>query len=180
MLSDVRIEEYLLDGRIVIDPYPSDRQIQPCSVDLRLGSKILKYKDSWTDISLDNPYSLRTYELDITDRIYSLKPGEFILASTEELIHIPDYIAARVEGKSSLGRMGLLVHVTAGFIDPGFKGNITLELKNLNNRPIQLRKGMLISQICFVELKDPVACPYGSPDLGSHYQDSKGTVGPRR
>ena len=116
----------------------------------------------------------------VTDRDFTIKPGEFILASTEEYIYIPHWIAARVEGKSTLGRIGLMVHVTAGFIDPGFPGNITLELKNLNNRSIIIRRFMQIAQICFTEIDGDVERPYGSPGLGSHYQNSKGTVGPRR
>ena len=105
-----------------------------------------------------------------------MEPGDFILGSTVEHIEVPPDLAARVEGKSSLGRLGLMVHVTAGFIDPGFKGNITLELKNLSHRSITLKTGMPISQICFEELSGKVLRPYGSEGLGSKYQSSKGTV----
>lgn len=152
ILSDSAIREELTKGSLVIKPNPLDKAIQPASVDLHLES-------NWLGHSLD--------------------PGEFFLSSTLEWIEIPHYLAARVEGVSSLARNGLLVHATAGFIDPGFRGNITLELKNISSDIISLLPGMRISQICFLKVEGNVLRPYGSEGLGSKYQDSKGTVAPK-
>lgn len=161
--------------RIIIDPLPEI--IQPASVDLSLASKLKMLDDGLNVLSVDrNP---RYRDIEIDDDGYRLMPGCFVLGSTQERIEVPHDVVARVEGKSSLGRLGLMVHVTAGFIDPGFRGNITLELKNLNTSPILLTVGMLISQLCFqsgIGFADKV---YGSPGLGSKYQDSEGTVGVR-
>lgn len=168
ILSDSEIARRLAlpeghDGRIVITPKPE--VIQPASVDLHLSSD-LHYLEEGTSTH-------------IAPEGYSMHPGEFLLGSTVEHVEMPTNLAARVEGKSSLGRIGLMVHVTAGFIDPGFRGNITLELKNLSSMPITLEEGMPISQLCFQRVVGVVLRPYGSEGLNSKYQDSKGTVGSR-
>lgn len=169
ILSDseiIRRMDMVANNRIVIDPYPKPEAMQAASVDLHLSDKLVFfYKEAQRGLAAE-----------MKNGMFQLDPGRFILGSTIERVEIPKDLAARVEGKSSLGRIGLLVHVTAGFIDPGFKGNITLELKNLSPLPIILKERMAISQMCFEELSGPVARPYGSRGLGSHYQDSEGTV----
>ena len=117
--------------------------------------------------------------LNLTNMAYALRPGEFILGSTVEAVSIPDYLACRFEGKSSLGRIGLTTHVTAGFVDPGFQGTITLEIKNENQFPILLKPGMLIGQLCFIRLNTKVDRMYGSAGLGSHYQNQSGPTASR-
>lgn len=163
ILSDseiMRRMELMSEQRIVINPEPDMRAIQPASVDLRLSPQII-YKGIPGRVKDDK---------------YVMTPGQFVFGSTIERIEVPPDLAARVEGKSSLGRVGLMVHVTAGFIDPGFRGNITLELKNLSDEPITLEVGMPISQVCFLEVFGKVLRPYGSEELGSKYQDSEGTI----
>lgn len=148
------------DERIVITPAPEI--VQPASVDLHLSS----------DINLFD----KSPNVEIDPKGYTIFPGQFLLGSTVEHVEIPNDLTARVEGKSSLGRIGLMVHVTAGFIDPGFRGNITLELKNLSIFSISLSTGMPISQLCFQKIFGKVLRPYGSDELDSKYQNSKGTV----
>ena len=164
-ISDSEIKRLLQSEKLVINPKPEDNQIQPASVDLRLSS----------DIILDlASYTKRT----IPSEGIQLEPGDCALGSTVEWVEIPNFLTDRVEGKSSLGRNFLMVHV-AGFIDPGFKGNITLELKNLGRFSLTLKPGMKISQLCFDYITGEVERPYGSDGLGSHYQNSVGTIGPR-
>lgn len=156
--------------------YPfKDEYLQPCSYDLHLDISIMRVDFSdYTEISAKTfksyPNEIFKKSL-ISDDGYLLGPGEFILGTTVEKIFIPDNIAGRFEGKSSLGRIGLATHVTAGFIDPGFRGNITLEIKNENSVAIRLYPKQSIGQICFYEVDRKVNRPYGSGGLGSHYQD---------
>ena len=165
MLSDRNISQlqYLLElqGEMgLIYPFFYD-QMQPCSYDLRLASDLK---------------TIRGKTINLNDGDYTLKPNEFILGSTFECIHIPNNISAFVDGKSSLGRLGISVHITAGFIDAGFEGNVTLEIKNNSDNQFKLSKNMLIGQIIFFELKDECMRPYGSDGLNNHYQNSEGTI----
>jgi len=159
ILSDRDIKLELVDESLKIIPSP--KIIQPASVDLRLGDDIKSLNgDSWN----------------LNNGGYNLEPGEFVLASTYEHVEIPDYLVGIVDGKSSLGRLGIMVHVTAGYIDPGFKGNITLELYNCSNQTFKLHKRIPICQLVLEQLSSKCDNPYGSKDLNSHYQNSKGTV----
>jgi dCTP deaminase len=150
----------------IIDPF-DEACVQPASYDVHLGDSFRKYRSVRT-IDPQDSSTISTRE--ILSNSLIIKPGEFFLGSTQEKIDIPGNIVARVEGKSSLGRIGLIVHATAGFIDPGFKGILTLELYNCNAAPIQLRAGMKIAQISFTYLTQSASRPYGHPELGSHYQ----------
>lgn len=177
-LSDSEIRKRLLDRSLIIEPPPSDSDMQPASVDLHLANDIMKVSQQNWVIRPDEDVWYIKKTLDSDDpRGFALEPHQFVLSSTLEWVEVPDDLAARVEGKSSLGRLGLIVHATAGFIDPGFRGNITLELMNLNSVPILLSPGMEIAQICLSPMIGKVERPYGSDGLGSRYQDSKGVVG---
>ena len=166
----------------LIDPFSED-QLQPWSYDVRLDGRIKRFvEDRYSSrIHVINGYTkelmgISMDTLNIANMAYVLRPGEFILGSTVESVSIPDYLACRFEGKSSLGRIGLTTHVTAGFIDPGFQGTITLEIKNENQFPILLKPGMLIGQLCFIRLDAKVNRMYGSAELGSHYQNQIGVT----
>lgn len=163
MLADRDILDAVYNGRIGVCPEPRDQAYQPASLDIRLG-EVEK-----------NPCTcyLCTEDGEVGWRIM---PGDFVLASTLEEVLLPDDIAARVEGKSSLGRLGLAVHITAGFIDPGFRGQITLELKNMGNEEIMLRKGQYVAQLSFHQLMSRARRPYGSAGLNSHYQNQRGVT----
>jgi len=171
VLSDRSIREELAAGRILIEPLREDA-IQPASVDLHLDRVFRIFRIS------RRPYvDVREPTEDLTERIvitddepFIVQPGSFVLAGTIEHIALPDDLVARVDGKSSLGRLGLLVHATAGYVDPGWRGNLTLELSNQSQMPIALYYGMKIAQISFYRLSTPVERPYGSPGLGSKYQ----------
>lgn len=182
-LSDSEIKRRMLvKGReqIIITPEPGWHCIQPTSVDLHLSSMLRLYPQPvpGQPLILDPEQGADTREQGF--ETYVMVPGDFILASTFEHVTIPTDLVAIVEGKSSLGRVGLAVHITAGFIDPGFRGNITLELKNVNAHPIKLTGGMAICQLCFETILGTVERPYGSPGLRSRYQNSEGTIGARR
>ncbi len=171
VLSDRTIREQLAEGRIVIDPLdPSD--VQPASVDLHLDRKLLVFRNSrraLIDVREDLDGLTEIEEIpDVQPLI--LHPGEFVLASTLEYIALPDDLVARLEGKSSLGRIGLLIHSTAGYVDPGWKGHLTLELSNVASLPVTLYYGMKIGQISFLRLTTPAENLYGSKALGSKYQ----------
>lgn len=168
-----RFERHLAIG---IDPFDESR-VQPASVDLTLADEWLTFPASDHAIDMDDAKHVET-EKTIAEA-YLLMPHELILCSTAEYVEIPGDLQAQVHGKSSLGRLGLLVHVTAGFIDPGFKGKITLEMYNLNNRPILLRAGKPICQLSFTALSQPAEFPYGHEKLGSHYQDQREVTGSR-
>ena len=170
VLSDRTIKMMLSEGKIVVEPL-GDGCIQPASVDVHLDKHILVFRNSRRPfIDVREDLSDLTEMEEISDQPFMLHPGEFVLGSTLETIEIPDDLVARLEGKSSLGRVGLLIHSTAGYVDPGWKGHLTLELSNVANLPITLYHGMKIGQLSFLQLSTPADNPYGSPELGSKYQ----------
>jgi dCTP deaminase len=175
LLSDRDIRAEVDLGRVVLDPYLSD-MVQPSSVDIRLDRFFRVFENHrypHIDPAADQPDLTRAVE-PVADEPFILHPGEFVLGSTYEAVGLPDDIAARLEGKSSLGRLGLLTHSTAGFIDPGFSGHVTLELSNAATLPIKLWPGMKIGQLCFFRLSSPAEHPYGSARHGSRYQGQRG------
>jgi dCTP deaminase len=175
LLSDRDIRAEVDRGRVVLEPYDAD-MVQPSSVDVRLDRYFRVFENHrypHIDPSEDQPELTRPVE-PTGDEPFILHPGEFVLGSTLELVALADDIAARLEGKSSLGRLGLLTHSTAGFIDPGFSGHVTLELSNVATLPIKLWPGMKIGQLCFFRLSSPAEEPYGSQRTGSRYQDQRG------
>lgn len=177
ILSDRSIREFLAAKRITIEPLSADC-IQPSSIDLHLSTDFLVFRNS------RRPFiDVREPQGDLTDLIqipstesFILHPGEFVLGSTTEIVGIPNDLVGRLDGKSSLGRCGLMIHSTAGYVDPGFYGRLTLELSNVANLPIALYPGMRIAQISFVLMTTAADVPYGSSSLGSKYQ---GQMGPR-
>ncbi len=176
VLSDRSIKEEIEKGRIVIQPLDPSC-IQPASVDVHLDRQLRVFSGRGYGLSIDPRTGVddRTELRHIAeDESFELVPGEFVLASTLEYITLPADMVGRLEGKSSLGRIGLLVHSTAGFVDPGWKGNLTLELSNVSRFPICLFYGMAIGQISFLQLTTPAQRPYGSPGLGSKYQGQTG------
>jgi dCTP deaminase len=175
LLSDRDIRGDVDAGRIVLEPY-DDAMVQPSSVDVRLDRRFRVFENHLyphIDPSEHQPDLTRVVEPE-GDEAFILHPGEFVLASTYEQVTLPDDVAARLEGKSSLGRLGLLTHSTAGFIDPGFSGHVTLELSNVATLPIKLWPGMKIGQLCFFRLSSPSEHPYGSAKHGSRYQGQRG------
>ena len=175
LLSDRDIRVQIDQGRVTIDPFDTD-MIQPSSVDIRLDRYFRVFENHrypHIDPAEDQPELTRPVEPDGAEP-FILHPGEFVLGSTYEIITLPADIAARLEGKSSLGRLGLLTHSTAGFIDPGFSGHVTLELSNVATLPIKLWPGMKIGQFCFFQLSSPAENPYGSAKYGSRYQGQRG------
>lgn len=175
LLSDRDIREQVNSGRVRIEPFDSG-MIQPSSIDVRLDRffRVFEnHKYSVIDPSVEQGELTREVEV-APDEFFVLHPGEFVLASTYEIVSLPDDIAGRLEGKSSLGRLGLLTHSTAGFIDPGFSGHITLELSNVANLPVKLFPGMKIGQLCLIKLSSPAEHPYGSALYGSRYQGQRG------
>ncbi len=180
LLSDRDIRAQLDSGRVVLEPYEPG-MIQPSSIDVRLDKFFRlfdNHKYTVIDPSLDQPELTRLVEVE-PDKAFVLHPGEFVLGSTYESVTLPDDVAARLEGKSSLGRLGLLTHSTAGFIDPGFSGHVTLELSNVATLPITLWPGMKIGQLCFFQLSSPAEEPYGSSRYGSRYQGQRGPTASR-
>jgi dCTP deaminase len=180
LLSDRDIRKELAEGRVVLDPL-DDAMVQPSSVDVRLDRFFRlfdNHKYAVIDPAQDQPDLTRLVEVEGDDP-FVLHPGEFVLGSTYETVTLPDDVAARLEGKSSLGRLGLLTHSTAGFIDPGFSGHVTLELSNVATLPIQLWPGMKIGQLCFFRLSSPAEHPYGSDRYGSRYQGQRGPTASR-
>jgi dCTP deaminase len=171
VLSDRTIRRLVDDGRLVVDPWDPEL-VQPASVDLRLGDSFRVFHNHRvTAIDLRDPPTNLTEEVVVPDEVpFAIHPGEFVLGRTLEYVEIPDDVVARIEGKSSLGRLGLIVHATAGFVDPGFRGTLTLEITNLTRVPIKLYAGLLIAQLSFMALDAPAERPYGSDELGSHYQ----------
>ena len=180
LLSDRDIRAEIAANRGGVEPF-DEAMIQPSSVDVRL--------DKFFRVFENHKYSVidpSTEQAELTreviaegDEPFILHPGEFVLASTYEVITLPDDIAGRLEGKSSLGRLGLLTHSTAGFIDPGFSGHITLELSNVANLPVKLFPGMKIGQLCLIKLSSPAEHPYGSEKYGSRYQGQRGPTASR-
>jgi dCTP deaminase len=177
ILSDRSIREQMSEGRIVIDPL-GPNAVQPASVDIRLDSEILVFRNNWrTHIDVMKPADDVVEKITVEEgRPFLLHPGQFALGSTLEAVTIPDDIVARIEGKSSLARYGLLIHSTAGFVDPGWTGNLTLEFSNVGILGITLHKGMKIGHISFTKLTTPAENPYGSRELRSKYQGQGGPV----
>ena len=175
VLSDRTIREEIDSGRIVIDPFePSN--VQPSSVDVRVDRLFRVFQNHRRGI-----IDVREKMEDLTELVttdgdepFILHPGEFVLGQTLERVTLPNDLVARLEGKSSLGRLGLLIHSTAGFVDSGFSGNLTLELSNVANLPITIYFGMKIGQVSFMQLSEPAETPYGSSELGSKYQGQRG------
>ena len=175
LLSDRDIKAEINAGRVKVEPFDG-AMIQPSSVDVRLDRffRVFEnHKYSVIDPSIEQSDLTREVAVEAKEE-FILHPGEFVLASTYEVITLPDDIAGRLEGKSSLGRLGLLTHSTAGFIDPGFSGHITLELSNVANLPVKLFPGMKIGQLCLIKLSSPAENPYGSALYGSRYQGQRG------
>lgn len=180
LLSDRDIRAAVDAGRIRLDPWDPS-MVQPSSVDVRLDRYFRlfdNHKYPVIDPSQDQPELTRLVELPAGES-FVLHPGEFVLGSTLESVTLADDLAARVEGKSSLGRLGLLTHATAGFVDPGFSGHVTLELSNVATLPIMLHPGMKVGQLCFFRLSSPAEHPYGSASYGSHYQGQRGPTASR-
>lgn len=187
LMTDLEIKRMQIADN-VITPYFSD-QLQPCSYDVTLSDEFKIYTkkqyqyepDAYIDIAerrIGSGLSVETIDKHILVDGLRLEPGAFVIGSTNEYVHIPYDVAARFEGKSTNGRFGLTTHITAGFIDPGFEGNITLEIRNDNTVPLILKPGMRIGQLCFYQLDHPVYKPYGSKGLKSHYQGQTGPTIP--
>ena len=180
LLSDRDIKKELAAGRIGLEPFTTD-MVQPSSVDVRLDRYFRlfdNHKYPFIDPAADQPDLTQLIETS-PDEAFILHPGEFVLGATFEQVSLPDDVAARLEGKSSLGRLGLLTHSTAGFIDPGFSGHVTLELSNVATLPIKLWPGMKIGQLCFIRTSSPVINPYGSGVYANRYQGQRGPTASR-
>ena len=175
ILSDRDIKDAVAAGRVRIEPF-AEADVQPSSVDLRVDRFFRTFHNA------RHPYiDVKREMVDLTELVevpeeeaFILHPGEFVLGSTREYVRLPDDLVARLEGKSSLGRLGLLIHSTAGYVDPGFEGHLTLELSNVANLPITIYPGMKIGQISFFTLSSPAETPYGRGGIGSKYQGQKG------
>jgi dCTP deaminase len=175
ILSDRSMRQQIEAGRIVIEPF-DERCIQPSSIDVKIGNLFRVFRNH-TSAVID----VKQRQEDLTelvtipeDGVFMLHPGEFVLGSTLERVAVPDDLVARIDGKSSLGRLGLIIHSTAGFIDPGFDGHITLELTNIATLPITLYPGMKVGQVSFVQMTTAAEHPYGSGARGSKYQGQRG------
>jgi len=174
ILSDRDIRAAIKAGRIVIDPFVADA-VQPSSVDLHLDRRFRVFRNSrypFIDVREPQPDLTELVEIDV-EQPFILHPGEFVLGSTLERVALPDDLVGRLEGKSSLGRLGLLIHSTAGYVDPGWDGNLTLELSNVANLPITLYYGMKIGQISFQRMSSPVEIAYGDERIGSRYRGQR-------
>ena len=175
ILSDKTIKDYLEEGKIVIDPLKDEQQIQPSSVDMRLGDEFKVFK------VIRKPYIDPKDEEDIAEYMESstvpegeafiIHPNEFALATTQEYVKVPDDLVARVEGRSSMGRLGVTMHVTAGYVDPGFEGRITLEISNIGAMPVALYPGQRVCQLVFETMTTPAELPYGHPKRNSKYMN---------
>jgi dCTP deaminase len=174
VLSDRAIRRLIAEGRIGIEPFEPSL-MQPSSLDVRVDRYFRVFRNSrypYIDVKVEQEELTELVEAG--DDAFILHPGEFVLGSTLERVTLPDDLVARLEGKSSLGRLGLLIHSTAGFIDPGWDGHVTLELSNVANLPITIYPGMKIGQLSFVQLSEPAERPYGSAGIGSKYQGQRG------
>jgi len=178
ILSDADILDRLADGDLVVEPLVDvDQQVQPASVDLRLGERFLEFQR--TNISCIHPTEADEVGEYVTETTvpegdeFILHPGDFVLGTTTERVEVPPDLLATVQGRSSLGRLAIVIHATAGIVDPGYNGQITLELSNLGTAPVALTPGMRVSQLIFTELKSPAKRPYGT-DRDSKYQDQDG------
>jgi dCTP deaminase len=175
ILSDRDIRAAIDSGRIGIEPF-AERDVQPSSVDLRVDRFFRTFHNArhpFIDVKRPMDDLTELVEVDESEA-FILHPGEFVLGSTREYVRLPDDLVARLEGKSSLGRLGLLIHSTAGYVDPGFEGHLTLELSNVAHLPITIYPGMRIGQISFFRLSSPADRPYGSKGVGSKYQGQRG------
>jgi len=175
VLSDAAIRRLIESGRILVEPY-EPALMQPSSLDVRVDRLFRVFRNSrypYIDVKQEQEELTELVEAN-GDEPFILHPGEFVLGSTLERIVLPNDLVARLEGKSSLGRLGLLIHSTAGFIDPGWDGHVTLELSNVANLPITIYPEMKIGQLSFVQLSEPAEKPYGSGGLGSKYQGQRG------
>jgi dCTP deaminase len=180
ILADVDIRKELAAGRIEIEPF-DEACVQPSSVDLHVDSQFRVFANSrypYIDVRAPMPDLTELVEVEGDDP-FILHPGEFVLGSTRERVRLPDDLVARLEGKSSLGRLGLLIHSTAGYVDPGWNGYLTLELSNVANLPITIYAGMKIGQISFFRLTSAAENPYGSTETGSKYQGQRGPTASR-
>jgi dCTP deaminase len=180
ILSDRTIREEIAAGRIVVEPF-DDACIQPSSIDLHVDREFRVFQNNrypYIDVMKEQPDLTELVEVDEGES-FILHPGEFVLGSTLERVALPDDLVARVEGKSSLGRLGLLIHSTAGYVDPGWDGYLTLELSNVANLPITIYPGMKIGQISFFRLTTPADVPYGSKGIRSKYQGQRGPTASR-
>jgi dCTP deaminase len=175
LLSDGDLRKELAAGRLGLEPF-DEAMVQPSSIDVRLDRFFRVFNNTrYTHIDPRQQQDDLTTPVEaVDDHPFVLHPGEFVLGSTFETVSLPDDLAGRLEGKSSLGRLGLLTHSTAGFIDPGFQGHITLELSNVANLPITLWPGMKIGQLCLFRLSSAAEHPYGSSAAGSRYQNQRG------
>ncbi|MCS7480779.1 dCTP deaminase [Umezawaea endophytica] len=175
LLSDRELRKEVESGRLLLDPFDGE-MVQPSSIDVRLDRLFRVFNNTrYTHIDPRQQQDDLTSLVEVeADEPFVLHPGEFVLGSTFEKVTLPDDLAGRLEGKSSLGRLGLLTHSTAGFIDPGFSGHITLELSNVANLPITLWPGMKIGQLCLFQLSSAAEFPYGSKQAGSRYQGQRG------
>jgi dCTP deaminase len=175
VLSDRTIARLIGEGRIGIDPY-DDALLQPSSVDVRVDRYFRVFHNArYPYIDVKEPQEELTEQVEVDgDQPFILHPGEFVLGSTLERVRLPEDVVGRLDGKSSLGRLGLLIHSTAGFIDPGWDGHVTLELSNVANLPITIYPEMKIGQLSFVQMTEPAEAPYGSGAIGSKYQGQKG------
>jgi len=181
LLSDRHIHEAIAAGRLGISPYEPDTMLQPASIDVRLDDLFRVFDNhryAYVDPALQQEDLTRLVR-PAGGEPFVLHPGEFVLASTFEEVRMGDDLAARLEGKSSLGRLGLVTHSTAGFIDPGFHGHITLELSNSATLPLLLWPGMKVGQLCLIEMSGPAEHPYGSAVRGSRYQGQRGPTASR-
>ena len=180
VLSDATISRALDDGRIEIDPY-DEALLQPSSVDVRVDRFFRVFRNNrypYIDVKVEQEELTELVEVE-GDHPFILHPGEFVLGSTLERIRLSDDLVARLDGKSSLGRLGLLIHSTAGFIDPGWDGHVTLELSNVANLPITIYPEMKIGQISFMQMTEPATTPYGAAAIGSKYKGQKGPTASR-
>lgn len=177
ILSDRTLREQLDAGRILIEPF-DDALVQPSSIDVRISNLFRVFRNHTAgviDVKQDMTGLTELVEMDPSgDEAFMLHPGEFVLGSTLERLVVPDDLVCRIEGKSSLGRLGLLIHSTAGFIDAGFDGHVTLELANVASLPITLYPAMKIGQISFMQMTTPADRPYGAGASGSKYQGQRG------
>jgi len=180
LLSDQDLRKEVESGRLLLDPFDVE-MVQPSSIDVRLDRFFRVFNNHlYTHIDPSEQQDDLTAMVEFSDgQPFVLHPGEFVLASTLEVITLGDQLAGRLEGKSSLGRLGLLTHSTAGFIDPGFSGHVTLELSNVANLPIRLWPGMKIGQLCIFRLSSPAEHPYGAAVYGSRYQGQRGPTASR-
>jgi dCTP deaminase len=175
ILSDVDLRKSIAAGRIGIEPF-DETAIQPSSIDVRVDSLFRVFRNHTAgliDVKQDMSGLAELVEIP-TDGVFMLHPGEFVLGSTLERVTVPDDLVARIDGKSSLGRLGLLIHSTAGFVDPGWDGNITLELANVASLPITIYPGMRIGQLSFMQMTSPAERPYGRGASGSKYHGQRG------